>query len=195
MSTCTAQGSHSRLLFELQQEYYQHLLPTTSLRINNEQRRFSSFDAFSLLFYFFILCVCVCTCIENNKMMILMTFRLLFCCNRTSCLFLSLSLPIYFIFVCFIFIDALPCVYVCGCIMHSLIFPIFYALSLSLSLLVFLIILYDRRRRSTKREKELWIFFLFCICIFVLFFFCSLCTQQTHIHTHNYRTIFSFYFS
>lgn len=119
---------HSRLLFELQQEYYQHLLPTTSLRINNEQRRFSSFDAFSLLFYFFILCVCVCTCKENNKMMILMTFGLLFCCNRTSCV----SLSIFFIF-CFILIDALPCVYVCGCIMHSFIFPIFYALSLYLS--------------------------------------------------------------
>ena len=39
----------------------------SSLRINNEQRRFSSFHTFSLLLDSFIVCVCVCVCIENKK--------------------------------------------------------------------------------------------------------------------------------
>ncbi len=69
----------------------------TSLRINNEQRRFSSFHAFFfLLFYSFIVYVCVyrkqkdCRFVvrHNNKMMILATFGLLFCCNYTIFFFL-----------------------------------------------------------------------------------------------------------
>jgi hypothetical protein len=77
----------------------------TSLRINNEQRRFSSFDAFSLLFYSFISCMrvyrkqkdCRFVVRYNNKMMILATFGLLFCCNRTISFFL------FFLFLSMLF--------------------------------------------------------------------------------------------
>ncbi len=90
---------------------------------------------------------------------------LLFCCKHTVSL---LRL--------FLLIDALPCVCVWGCLMHSCVFfPIFAAL----------LFLYDRHRQNTKEEKMSWksFFFLFLfLAICILFSFFSVQFVYHNIH-------------
>ncbi len=118
----------------------------TSLRINNES--LLPFMGFSLLFNSFIVCACVyrkqkdCRFVlrPNNKMMILATFGLLFCCNRT----------ISFLLFLFILIDALPCV----CMSVGVLCTPFFFLYFILYLSIFLLVLYDRHRQKHEKRKK-----------------------------------------
>jgi hypothetical protein len=106
----------------------------------------------------------------NNKMMILATFGLLFCCNRT----------ISFLLFLFILIDALPCVCMSVGVLCTPFFFLYFILYLSLSFSWSCMIDTDK---NTKREKNIDFFFFFAFVF--LFSFCSLCIQQTHINTHK----------
>ena len=110
---------------------------------------------------------------DDEIRMMLMTFGLLFPLQPHD---LSLSLSFFLsVFSFSSYLDALPCVYVCGCIRHSF---------LSLSLLYFLLS-FSRGPRvidanKTKRQKNMD-FFLFLHLYFCLLF--SLHTTKAHTYT------------
>jgi hypothetical protein len=100
----------------------------------------------------------------NNKMMILATFGLLFCCNRT----ISFLLFLFFLFLSMLF---RVCMSV-GVICTPFFFPLFYALIFSWSCMI--------DTDKTQKEEKILIFFSFLHLYFCFFFLFSLYTTNAH---------------
>lgn len=129
---------------------------------------------------------CLCVCIANNKMMILMTFGVWECCNRTSSLrlFLPLSSVSLYSYRC-----SSVCVCVCTCLLHSFILRSpscsFFSSSCTIG----------TDQAQPKEDHAVWTTVFLCICIFcfppVLFVSNK---RGTCIRTTR-EFVFSFYFS
>ena len=139
------------------------------------------------------MCACMCKrrkedcCFlkYDHEMMILATFRLLFSlATKRSFLFSYFSLV--FFFLCFIRLYTVPCVRGCAFVSVS----VLRTSCLFFLLQDFLLSLSDHRVRWTqknlKNRGKILCFFL--LHLYFVFFHCSICIQETHIHTHKWRT-------